>query len=133
MQALRLHAAAAQGCLTALQCGQCRVDIGTERRRIDLEQGLAGAHFRTLLKQPALHDAAHLGTDLCGAYGGNAAGQFVIALHDLRADSNHADARCRFGRGFGGGAGRHGQGEGRDQRDRSPEGSHCCAQCRAGG
>ncbi len=30
-----------------------------------------------------------------------AAGQFIVALHDLRADSDHADARCRFGRGFG--------------------------------
>jgi hypothetical protein len=42
MQALRLHAAAAQRRLTALQRGQCRIDIGTECRRIDLEQGLAG-------------------------------------------------------------------------------------------
>jgi hypothetical protein len=69
------------------------------------------ARTSALLEQAALHDAAHLGTDLRGAYGGHAAGQFVIALHHLRADSDHADARCGFGRGFGGGAGRHGQGE----------------------
>ena len=77
-------------------------DICTERRRIDLEQGLAGAHFCALVEQAALHDAAHLGTDLCGAHGSHAAGQFVIALYHLRADGDHADTRCGFGSGFGG-------------------------------
>ena len=133
VQALRLHATAAQRRFTALQRGQRRIDIGAECRRIDLEKRLAGGHFGALFEQAALHDAPHLRSDLRGAHRSDAARQFVVTLHHLWADGDHADAGCGFRRGFGGGAGRHGQGEGRDQRDRSPEGSHCCAQCRAGG
>ena len=101
MQALRLNAAAGQRGLSALQRGQCRIDIGTERCRVDLEQGLAGTDFRALFEQAPLHDAAHLGSDLCGAHRRHAAGQFVIALHHLRTHAHHADTRRRFRGGFG--------------------------------
>ncbi|MGW8177135.1 MAG: hypothetical protein ACWGHP_18120 [Stenotrophomonas sp.] len=56
---------------------------------------MAGAHFRALVEQAALHDAAHLGTDLRGAHGGHAAGQFVIdAVRPAGRRVDHADTRC---------------------------------------
>ena len=47
-----------------LQGGRCRVRLGPERRRIDLEQRLPRPHDRAFGEQLALNNAADLGADL---------------------------------------------------------------------
>ena len=59
-----LHLGPRERGFRALQGGRGRVHVGLERRRVDLEQRLAGTDFRALLEQPPLHDAADLRPDL---------------------------------------------------------------------